>query len=147
MSLTQQVEQATHAWAAKGHKANRARQRRMMMAFAGHAEAAGATNPDKVGGRTVTGYWKALRASNRAYATQMDHWRAIRELWQLWGKTGEPPRPFSTEGNQQGGAAATAAGGRSPTGVGGAQPHAWERPAGRGAVALGAPVLPPSAKR
>ena len=123
MSLTQQVEQATHAWAAKGHKANRARQRRMMMAFAGHAEAAGATNPDKVGGRTVTGYWKALRASNRAYATQMDHWRAIRELWQLWGKPGEPPRPFSTESSQQGGAAATAAGGAQlPQGAGGRSP-------------------------
>ena len=93
MSLIRQVEQATHAWAAKGHKANRARQRRMMMAFAGHAEALGAREKGQVGGRTVISYFKALRAANRAYATQMDHWRAIRELWQLWGKPGEPPRP------------------------------------------------------
>lgn len=97
MSLTRQVEQATHSWAAKGHKSNRARQRRMMMAFAGHAEAVGAREQGQVGGRTVITYWKALRAGNRAYATQMDHWRALRELWQLWGKPGEPPRPFPAE--------------------------------------------------
>jgi hypothetical protein len=50
MSLIRQVEQDTHAWAAKGHKANRARQRRMMMAFAGHAEALGARERGQVGG-------------------------------------------------------------------------------------------------
>ena len=97
MSLTRQVEQATHAWAAKGNKAGRSRQRRMMYRFASHAEAAGAREAGQVGGRTVIAYFKALRAANRAYATQMDHWRAIRELWQLWGKPGEPPRPFPSE--------------------------------------------------
>lgn len=40
--LLDQLHEDTHAWAAKGHKANRARQRRMMMAFVGHAEALGA---------------------------------------------------------------------------------------------------------
>ena len=104
MSLTRQVEQATHAWAAKGNKAGRSRQRRMMYRFASHAEAAGAREAGQVGGRTVISYFKALRAANRAYATQMDHWRAIRELWQLWGKPGEPPRPFPPE-KQAGGAA------------------------------------------
>lgn len=105
MSLIRQVEQATHAWVAKGNKAGRARQRRMMMAFAGHAEALGAREAGQVGGRTVIAYFKALRAANRAYATQMDHWRAIRELWQLWGKPGEPPRPFPPEKQPAGGAA------------------------------------------
>ena len=93
LTLQQQVEQDTHAWAAKGHKANRARQRRMMMAFAAHAEALEARDKGQVGDRTVVAYWKALRAAKRAYATQMDHWRAIRELWGIWGKPGEPPRP------------------------------------------------------
>ena len=97
MSLIRQVEQATHTWAAKGNKAGRARQRNMMRRFAAHAEAAGAREAGQVGGRTVISYFKALRAANRAYATQMDHWRAIRELWQLWGKPGEPPRPFPSE--------------------------------------------------
>ena len=103
--LLDQLHEDTHAWAAKGHKANRARQRRMMMAFAGHAEALGAREKGQVGGRTVIAYFKALRAANRAYATQMDHWRAIRELWQHWGKPGEPPRPFPPEKQPAGGAA------------------------------------------
>ena len=105
MTLIQQVEQATHAWAAKGNKAGRSRQRRMMMAFAGHAEALGAREAGQVGGRTVISYFKALRAANRAYATQMDHWRAIRELWQLGGKPGEPPRPREPGEQPAGGAA------------------------------------------
>ena len=105
MTLIQQVEQATHAWAAKGNKAGRSRQRRMMMAFAGHAEALGARERGQVGGRTVISYFKALRAANRAYATQMDHWRAIRVLWQLWGKPGEPPGPREPGEQPAGGAA------------------------------------------
>lgn len=105
MSLMHQVEQATHAWAAKGNKAGRARQRRMMYRFASHAEALGAREKGQVGGRTVIAYFKALRAANRAYATQMDHWRAIRELWQLWGKPGEPPRPREPGEQPAGGAA------------------------------------------
>lgn len=48
--LLDQLHEDTHAWAAKGHKANRARQRRMMMAFAGHAEALGAREAGQVGG-------------------------------------------------------------------------------------------------
>ena len=58
--LLDQLHEDTHAWAAKGHKANRARQRRMMMAFAGHAEALGAREAGQVGGRTVIAYFKAL---------------------------------------------------------------------------------------
>ena len=98
MSLIRQVEQATHAWAAKGNKAGRARQRNMMRRFAAHAEALGARETGQVGGRTVISFWKALRAEKGlSWATQMDYWRAIRELWVLWGKAGEPPRPFPAD--------------------------------------------------
>ena len=98
MSLVHQVEQATHAWAAKGNKAGRARQRRMMYRFASHAEAHGARDKGQIGGRVVISFWKALRAEKGlSWATQMDYWRAIRELWVLWGKPGEPPRPFPSE--------------------------------------------------
>ena len=104
--LLDQLHEDTHAWAAKGHKANRARQRRMMMAFAGHAEALGAREAGQVGGRTVISFWKALRAEKGlSYATQMDYWRALRELWQLWGKPGEPPRPREPGEQPAGGAA------------------------------------------
>ena len=106
MSLTRQVEQATHAWAAKGNKAGRSRQRRMMYRFASHAEAAGAREAGQVGGRTVISFWKALRAEKGlSYATQMDYWRALRELWQLWGKPREPPRPREPGEQPAGGAA------------------------------------------
>jgi hypothetical protein len=98
MSLIRQVEQATHAWAAKGNKAGRARQRRMMYRFASHAEAHGARDKGQIGGRVVISFWKALRAEKGlSWATQMDYWRAIRELWVLWGKHGEPPRPFPSD--------------------------------------------------
>ena len=123
--LLDQLHEDTHAWAAKGNKAGRSRQRRMMMAFAGHAEAQGAREPGQVGGRTVVSYWKALRASNRAYATQMDHWRAIRELWMLWGKSDEPPRPRVIEEQPAGGAALVGGGQHAPGGLG-VQPPAWE---------------------
>ena len=75
------------------------------MALAGHADARGAREEGQGGRRTVIADFMALRAANRAYATQMDHWRAIRELWQLWGKPGEPPRPFKAGEQPAGGAA------------------------------------------
>lgn len=94
MMLRQKVEQATHAWASKGNKKYRARKRRMMRVFAMHAEAAGARTADQVGPVTVISFWKYQRIKKRlSWATQMDYWRAIRELWLLWGKPGEPPRP------------------------------------------------------
>lgn len=123
MTLIQQVEQATHAWAAKGNKAGRSRQRRMMYRFASHAEAAGAREAGQVGGRTVISFWKALRAEKGlSWATQMDYWRAIRELWVLWGKPGEPPRPLKTEEQQ--------AGGSRPVEGGGPQAHGGQGAAG-----------------
>ena len=100
------------------------------MAFAGHAEALGAREKGQVGGGTVIAYFKALRAANRAYATQMDHWRAIRELWRLWGKPGEPPRPFPPEKQPAGGPPRRGRGAQ-PTGAGAAGP------------AVGGPVRPP----
>ena len=105
MKLQQQVQTLAHGYTRKGGKDNRRQQTARMLAFAAHAEAAGAHEIGQVGGRTVIAYFKALRAANRAYATQMDHWRAIRELWQLWGKPGEPPRPFKAGEQPAGGAA------------------------------------------
>lgn len=94
MTLRKKVEQVTHAWARKGCKKYRARQRRMMYVFAAYAECSGARNAGQVGIVTVINFWKHLRVKKRlSWATQMDYWRAVRELWALWGKTGEPPRP------------------------------------------------------
>lgn len=61
MTLCKQVDLATHAWARKGDKKNRALQRRMMQMFAAHAAGAGARTAGQVGLVTVISFWKHLR--------------------------------------------------------------------------------------
>lgn len=95
MKLQQQVQELTRGYARKGGKDNRRQQIARMTAFANHCEALGAGDMGQVGGRHVVGYWKSLRASGGlADSTLYNHWLAIRELWQLAGKPGEPPRPL-----------------------------------------------------
>ena len=106
MTLRSQVEQLAHAYTRKGGKDNRRQQAARMMAFVAHAEGLGAREIGQVGGRHVVSYWKALRAAGGlADATLYSHWLAIRELWGLAGKPGEPPRPFPPEKQPAGGAA------------------------------------------
>lgn len=94
MTLEQQVTQKIHSYTRKGGKDNRSQQAARMLAFAAHAQALGAREMGQVGGRHVVSYWKALRASGSlADSTLYNHWLAIRELWKLTGKSGEPPRP------------------------------------------------------
>lgn len=94
--LQQDILRLTHAWASKGHKANRARQRRMMMTFADYVTSRGTRSIDQVGHRSAISYWKHMRSLGRSHATQMDHWRALRELWMLAGIAGAPPEPRVT---------------------------------------------------
>ena len=106
MRLQQQVQGLARGYVSKGGKDNRRQQFARMMAFASHAEALGAHEIAQVGGRHVVDYWRALRASGGlADSTLYSHWLAIRELWGLAGKPGEPPRPFKTEKQPAGGAA------------------------------------------
>jgi hypothetical protein len=94
MKLQQQIQHLAHAYTRKGGKQNRRQQAARMMAFAAHCEAHGAHEIGQVGGRHVVSYWKALRATGGlADATLYAHWLAIRELWRMAGKPGEPPRP------------------------------------------------------
>lgn len=94
MKLTSQVEALASPFVRKGNKGHRIRQRAQMLAFAAHAEGLGATEIGQVGATHVVKYWKACRGKKAlSFATQMDHWRAIRELWILANKPGEPPRP------------------------------------------------------
>lgn len=94
MKLRHQVEQLAHAYKSKGGKDNRRQQTARMMAFAAHAESLGALEMGQVGCRHVVSYWRALRASGGfADSTLYSHWLAIRELWRLAGKSGEPPKP------------------------------------------------------
>ena len=133
MKLQQQVQTLAHGYTRKGGKDNRRQQTARMLAFAAHAEAAGAFEMSQVGGAHVVNYWRALRASGGlADSTLYSHWLAIRELWRLAGKPGEPPRPLKTEEQQAGGSRPVEGGGAQPTG-------------GRGAAgpAVGGFVCPP----
>jgi len=106
MTLRSQVERIAHGYTRKGGKDNRRQQAARMMAFASHAEALGAHEMQQVGGKHVVSYWRALRASGGlADSTLYSHWLAIRQLWHLAGKPGEPPRPFKAEEQPAGGAA------------------------------------------
>jgi hypothetical protein len=93
MRLQQQVQALAHAYVRKGGKDNRRQQAARMAAFAEHAMALGARDIGQVGGKHVVSYWRALRTAGLGDRTQYAHWLAIRELWRLAGKTGEPPRP------------------------------------------------------
>lgn len=75
----------------KGGKDNRRQQAARMLAFARHAAGEGAQSLGQVGTRHVIRYWKSHR--DLAIPTAYSHWLAIRELWRLAGKPGEPPRP------------------------------------------------------
>ncbi|MDD0812860.1 hypothetical protein PSQ20_21135 [Curvibacter sp. RS43] len=96
MKLRFQVEQLAHTYARKGGRDNRQQQVARMVAFAEHAEGLGAVDIGQVGGRHVVSYWRMLRAkSELADNTLYAHWLAIRSLWHLAGKVGDPPRPYS----------------------------------------------------
>ena len=91
MSLVKDVEVKTHEYARKGGKDNRRQQRARMIAFAAHAQALGAREMGQVGATHVIRYWKAHR--DLSDATLYSHWLAIRELWTIYGKSDQPPRP------------------------------------------------------
>ena len=126
MKLQQQVQTLAHGYTRKGGKDNRRQQTARMLAFAAHAEAAGAHEIGQVGGRHVVSYWKALRASGGlADSTLYSHWLAIRELWRLAGKPGEPPRPLKTEEQQAGGSRPVEGGGPQAPPLGGLFAPLW----------------------
>ena len=91
MRLLKEVEALSHAYVRKGGKDNRRQQRARMLAFAEHAAASGAHSLGQLGKAHVIDYWKSHREF--AASTAYSHWLAIRDLWQLAGKVGEPPRP------------------------------------------------------
>lgn len=95
MKLQKQIVELSNAYVRKGGKDNRQQQAARMLAFAAHCETLGASDIGQVGGKHVVSYWRALRtAGGLADSTLYSHWLAIRELWHLANKTGEPPKPF-----------------------------------------------------
>lgn len=95
MQLLREVEVVARAYVRKGGKDNRRQQRARMLAFAEHAAASGVNSLGQLGKAHVIAYWKSHR--ELATATAYSHWLAIRQLWKLGGKSGEPPKPRAQE--------------------------------------------------
>lgn len=92
--LVSLVKSMTSGYVCKGGKDNRIQQRGRMLAFARYAEEKGAKHIDQVGASHVIGYWKhCLTENDFSNKTLIDHWYAIRKLWDLAGKPGRPPKP------------------------------------------------------
>ena len=85
------MQQLAKGYVRKGGKENRRQQLARMQAFAAFCEVMGASELGQVGGRHVVAYWKANRGLSDA--TLYSHWLAIRHLWRLSCKAGEPPKP------------------------------------------------------
>jgi hypothetical protein len=92
MKIVTEVERLADSYVSQGGKANRKKQRSRMVAFAKHCAAMGEFHLGQAGNRHVIDYWKMNRSLSDA--TLYHHFLAIRELWYLAGKKGEPPKPF-----------------------------------------------------
>lgn len=94
-SLLKQIVLLSNGYARKGGKINRAQQRDRMIAFGEFCSTLGARSLEQVGARHVIRYWRARNMLELSDRTRGAHFYALRTLWKLAGKPGEPPRPFS----------------------------------------------------
>jgi len=92
MKIVTDVKKLADSYVSQGGKANRRKQRSRMLAFAKHCAKMGQSEIGQIGSRHVVDYWKANRELSDA--TLYHHFLAIRQLWALAGKNGEPPKPF-----------------------------------------------------
>lgn len=89
--LVKEIRELTFGWIKKGGKTGRREQVRIMIAFATDIENLGPISMGQVGKKQVIQYWKANR--HLSDATLMSRWYAIKHLWILAEKSGEPPKP------------------------------------------------------
>lgn len=99
MNIVNEVNQLTRGYSRKGGKKNRRQQRSRMLKFAEFCRERGARKMAEVGKRHVIKYWKATR--HLSHTTRLNHWYAIRQLWQITGKPGLPPRPWNPSDEKQ----------------------------------------------
>jgi hypothetical protein len=92
MALVEEIEQLAHAYRRKGGKRNRSQQVGRMLKFGASAGKTGARHMAQVGTSHVILFWKANR--DLSDATLKSYWLALRTLWRLSEKHGEPPEPF-----------------------------------------------------
>lgn len=89
--LIDEVHLLTFGWITKGGKMGRREQVLIMLNFASDVEKFGTKSMGQVGQKQVIQYWKANR--HLSDATLLSRWYAIRQLWILAEKAGEPPKP------------------------------------------------------
>jgi hypothetical protein len=95
MKIINEVKKLTNAYVRKGGKDNRRQQRARMIDFADFCATQGVNSVGQIGKNHVIQYWKSNR--NLAESTAYSHWLAIRSLWNLAGKAGEPPKPLKID--------------------------------------------------
>lgn len=96
MKILREVELLTREYVRKGGKNNRRQQRARMLAFALFCAEQGQNSLGQIGKAHVISYWKATR--HLSDTTRYSHWRALVKLWQLSGKTEQPPTPDKLRG-------------------------------------------------
>lgn len=92
MSIELEIKRLAHGYVRKGGTINRRQQVKRMLVFGDFCVQNGARSLGQVGKGHVIRYWRSTRGLDSR--TRDGYWYALRILWQLAGKAGEPPRPF-----------------------------------------------------
>jgi hypothetical protein len=77
----------------KGGKTSRRRQADRLRQFLDFCRSTGVKAPDQVGRRHVYEWYESLPSA--APATLRDRYYAVRLLWEILGRAGDPPKPRS----------------------------------------------------
>lgn len=91
-SVSQQIFQRTHVYAAHGAKKNRRRQIKLLQhACAWIAMTHHLNHVDQIGKRHIIDFYRHNR--DLSGSTIMAYFYAFVVLWEILGRSGEPPRP------------------------------------------------------
>lgn len=89
-TLYSEVKKKTLFYVRKGGKKNRRQQAQRMIAFARFCEKNGVKHLDQAGKRHVELYFRSIQ--HLSDGTRLQHYYAIRALWELLGRNTEVPR-------------------------------------------------------
>lgn len=90
MSLRNQVTKPLNAFVRKGGKRNRRMQAKRILMFIRHCESLGAKDLGQVGHRHIISYYRSIRTLSPS--TQLQHYYAIRLLWEMFDKNTAVPQ-------------------------------------------------------
>ena len=84
--LTRELNHKIHLYKSRGGKASRRRSAQRMLEFVNWCNC----EAHQTGKKHVH---KFIEGKNFAPSTARDYWYAIKTLWELMGRVGEPPKP------------------------------------------------------